>query len=100
MNDAQRLLVVTSLVILGLVLAILMLDWGSQYETAWGTKYYASPTRIFVLYQRQNPRYSLLTDEMGIYTRYGVGGMLLGLIGPLCLFAAAAFVYLGGRKRA
>jgi hypothetical protein len=56
MNDAQRLLVVASLVVLGL----------------------------------------LLTN---IFTQYGVAGVLLGAIAPLCLFAAAALVYLG-RKRA
>jgi hypothetical protein len=56
MNDAQRLLVVASLVVLGLVLT-------------------------------------------NIFTQYGVAGVLLGAIAPLCLFAAAALVYLG-RKRA
>jgi Na+/citrate or Na+/malate symporter len=34
-----------------------------------------------------------------IFTQYGVAGMLLGVTAPLCLFAAAAFVYFGGRKR-
>jgi hypothetical protein len=56
-KDAQRLLVVASLVVLGIVLT-------------------------------------------NIFTQYGLAGVLLGGIAPLCLFGAAAFVHLGGRKRA
>jgi hypothetical protein len=57
MNDAQRLLVVASLVVIAIVLT-------------------------------------------NIFTQYGLAGVLLGAIAPLCLFAAAAFIYFGGRKRA
>jgi hypothetical protein len=92
MTKPQRLLIVASLVVVGLVLAFLMLGWGSQYD-------FLRATRVFVLYERQNVRYRNLSDEMGIYTEYGIVGILLGVIAPLCLFAAAGFVYLGGRKK-
>ena len=92
MNNTQRLLVIASLVVIGLVLAILMLEWSDGYSFG--------ATRVFVFYERPDPQYPNLTDHMGIYTRYGVTGVLLGVIAPLCLLAVATFIALGARRRA
>ena len=40
-----------------------------------------------------------LLARAGLGARYGIAGILLGVIAPLCLFAAAAFVALGTRKQ-
>jgi hypothetical protein len=90
MNNTQRRLVIAALVVIGLVLAFIFLDWGRIA----GVSY----SRILVFYERPNPYFPNLLDPIGIYTRYGVAGILLGVVAPLCLFAAAAFVALGARK--
>jgi hypothetical protein len=90
MNTNQRLLVIVALVVIGLVLAIVMLDWSDQYRFG--------ATKVLVFYERPDAQYRNLTDEMGIYTRYGVAGIVLGVVAPLCLFAVAAFVALGVRR--
>jgi hypothetical protein len=90
MNNTQRMLVIATLVVIGVVLAFLMLGWGSQF----------SETPIFAFYDRPNAKYPNVTEHVGIYTEYGIGGILLGVVAPLCLWAAAAFVYLGRRKKA
>ena len=88
MNDAQRKLLIASLIIVGLVLAYIMLDWRTQ----WGGSF-----SIVVLYEAQNPTYASLVDRWGIYTN-GVIGVLLGVVAPLCLFALAAYMALGARR--
>jgi hypothetical protein len=34
-----------------------------------------------------------------IYTKYGIAGVLLGIVTPLCLFALAAYTALGAKWR-
>jgi hypothetical protein len=89
MNDNQRKLVIGSLVVIGFALAFVMLEWTTQ----WGM----NSTKVWVLYRSPDPRYPTLIDEWGIYTRYGVVGIVLGIVAPLCLFATAAFIALGKR---
>lgn len=90
LNATQRLLVVGALVAIGIVLMVLMLRWGVTY---WNTE-------VFAFYSQPDPRYPGSTQRIGVYTQHGaVTGILLGVVVPLCLFAAAAFVHLGGRKK-
>ena len=90
MNNGQRLLVAAALVVRGLVLAIIVLDWGEIQRLN---------TSILVFYERPDPRYPDFPDPIGISTRYGVVGILLGVVAPLGLWAAAAFVALGAKRR-
>ena len=95
MNHTQRLLVIASLIVIGLVLASVFLDWGDQYQYSFAQ----TAIKIFGFYEGPTPGYRNLTSEYGIYTRYGIAGILLGVVAPLCLFAAAAFVALGMKAR-
>jgi hypothetical protein len=91
-NTSQRLLVIAALVVIGLALAFLILEWGDGRR-------FLGETRILV-YERQNAEHPSLTDYVGLYTRYGgVAGVLLGVIAPLCLFATAAFIALGTKRQ-
>jgi hypothetical protein len=98
MNPAQRLLVIAALVVIGLALAFVFFDWGE------GAFKSLSGDRIAVLVSYHDPakRDSIWGSGYGIYTMKGIPGIILGLIPPLCLFTAAAFVALGTRhgKRA
>jgi hypothetical protein len=91
MNSNQRLLAIAALILIGLALAFLILEWGDGY--GFGV------TRVLVFYERPDPQYHNLTDHMGVYTRYGIMGVLLGVITPICLFTAAAFIALGTKGR-
>lgn len=94
MNYAQRLLVISTLVVIGLVLAFVFLNWG---EGAFSS---LDSNRIAIVVFYQDPqRNSLFGSGYGIYTMKGTAGVILGLIAPLCLFAAAAFVALGMKVR-
>jgi hypothetical protein len=90
MNNTQRWLVVAALVVIGVVLAFLMLEWDDGWRF--------NLTRVLIFYEAQDPRYSNLIDHWGIYTRYGLAGILLGVVAPLCLFAVAGFIALGARR--
>jgi putative tryptophan/tyrosine transport system substrate-binding protein len=63
------------------------------------TPYGSGMTRVLVFYERPDPQYHNLTDHMGVYSRYGIIGVLLGVITPICLFTAAAFIALGTKGR-
>jgi len=92
MNNAQRLVVITALVLIGAVLAWLLLDW----EDGW-----QSGLPVLVFYDAQLPNYQNLTGHYGIYARYGVPpilAILFGAVLPLSLFAVAAFLAFGRRK--
>jgi hypothetical protein len=84
MSDSQRLLVIAALVVIGVVLAFQMLEWSS-----------GGNTRIIVFYEKPYPLYPSVTLYMGIYTKYGLAGILLGVIAPICFFAVAGFIALG-----
>jgi hypothetical protein len=90
MNYAQRLLVIASLVLIGLVLAFAFLNWGEGAFSSLGGD------RIALLVLRED-RGSIIGSGYGLYTTKGIPGVILGLVAPLCLFAAAAFVALGTR---
>ena len=93
MNQAQRLLVVASLVLVGLVLAYVFLSWGEGAFSSMGGDRIA----IYVAYQDPQSRGSWIGSGYGLYTTNGIPGVILGLVAPICLFAAAAFVALGAR---
>jgi hypothetical protein len=79
MNDAQRLVVITALVVIGLILPLLMLEWGSEVGTG-------SPVLIF--YGGRNEYGAFL--HYGIYTSRGIPpilAILFGIVLPLSLFA-------------
>jgi len=92
MTDAQRKLIIASLFVIGLMLASLMLEWGTQWEAD------ASRVPILVFYEAPDPKYSNITNEWGIYTGHGVPGVLLGVIAPLFLFAVGVFIALGSKR--
>jgi hypothetical protein len=85
MTEAQHKVVIASLVLIGLVLAYVMLDWTSQFgHDDW--------TPILIIYETYDPLFHVA--RWGLYTRYGVIGVILGVVVPLCLFAVASYVAL------
>ena len=82
MTDAQKLLV-ASLVLVGIVLAYNMLDWTSQFG-------HADMTPIIIFYGTYDPLGHIA--YWGLYTQYGLTGVILGAVVPLCLFAVAAYM--------
>jgi hypothetical protein len=95
MNYAQRFLVIASLVVIGLVLAFVFLSWGEGAFSSWGGDRIA----IVIFYQDPQHSKSFFGSGYGIYTTKGIAGVMLGLVAPLCLFAAAAFVALGTKAQ-
>jgi hypothetical protein len=82
-NRNQWLLVI---IVIALALPLLFLEWSDGWDSA---------TRILVFYEAPpRPPYDAI-DRWGLYTTFGVAGILLGAIAPICLFMAAAFVWLG-----
>jgi hypothetical protein len=55
--------------------------------------------RIAILVLSGQDKDSIMGPGYGLYTKKGIYGILFGLIAPLFLFAGAAFVALGARKR-
>src|SRR5262249_40610663 len=87
MNSTQGLLVVASLLVIGLVLAIV---YGLVLAIIeWARVSLIADTKPILMVDRY----------IGLSARYGIAGIPLGVIAPLCLFAAAAFVALGTRKQ-
>jgi hypothetical protein len=89
-NNAQRLLVIATLMVISLVLAFVFLNWGEGAFSSLGGD------RIAILVLRED-RNSVFGSGYGLYTTKGIPGVILGLVAPLCLLAAAAFVALGVR---
>jgi hypothetical protein len=83
MNSAQRWLVLASLVGIGVVLPFILLEW---LPASW-----AYPAGVKIL--------TLPPAHLALYATNGIPGFLLGVIVPLCLFAAAAFIALGTKPR-
>src|ERR1700724_2300244 len=86
MNNAQRLLVIIALIVIGVVLAGLTLHWGSDCSGC---------RSILIFYEKPNPRYRELTDKIGIYSPNQIHpllAILFGVVLPLCLFTTAGFL--------
>ena len=84
-------MVIATLVVIGMALAFLVLQWSDNF---------GGGDPVFIFYKR--PYSTIITEHWGIYTRYGHSrliGILLGIIAPLLLFAAAAFIALGAKWR-
>ena len=92
MSQSQHNLVVAALVAIALALAFLLLQWSDQYDGR-------DLTKIVVFYTSPKPGYSPLKSDWGIYTSFGLIGILLGVIIPLCLISLAAYVALGKTLR-
>jgi hypothetical protein len=86
MNASQRLLLIAALVAIGLVLAFVTLDWNEGWRGG---------TKVFVFYEKP---LGMTSQQWGLYTQFGVGGIILGVATPLCLFAMAAFIALGTKR--
>jgi hypothetical protein len=89
MNNAQRLLVIIALCLIGLVLAIFLLRWGSG---CWDCQ------SILIFYERPHPRYTNWTDKIGLYSASQISpllAILFGVVLPLCLFTASGFLAFG-----
>jgi hypothetical protein len=84
MNSAQRLLVITSLVVIGLVLAFVFLDFGEGAFNSLGGDRIA----LIVLYKDPTQQSSWFGSGYGLYTLKGIPGVMLGVVLPLCLFAS------------
>ena len=91
MNDAQRILVIGLLTLSGAAMAYIFLNSG---EGA-----FSRGNRIAILVLSGYGEDSMTGPGYGLYTKKGIPGVLFGLIAPICLFAGAAFVALGARKR-
>jgi hypothetical protein len=79
MNHGQRLQVIVALVVIGAILSFIMLDWQDGWR-------YGSQ-QVLVFYEGRSPG-----QRTGLYTRYGVMGIMLGVVVALCLSATAAFI--------
>lgn len=93
MNHAQRLLVIAVLIAIGFTLAFIFLDLG------YGAYTIAGSGQIAILTLSSDAT-SQFRNGYGLYTQLGIPGVLLGLITPICLFAAAAFVALAPKAKA
>jgi hypothetical protein len=93
MNDNQRMSVVTSLVIIGLALLFLMVEWGDGSGIRFGT-------RIITFYtETASGVYGAqYVKHIGLCIRNGIPGILLGMVVPLGLWAVAAYIALGSKK--
>ena len=75
MNYAQRLLVIVSLVVIGVVLAFVFLSWGEGAFSSLGGD------RIAILVLRED-RKSLFGSGYGFYTTNGISGVILWIDRP------------------
>jgi hypothetical protein len=90
MTDVQRKMVCAALVAVGLVLAFLMLHVGRGG--------YLGNRPILILFEYPDPETPFLIEQWGLFTAIyvnKVSAILLGIVVPLGLFAAAAYVALG-----
>lgn len=93
MNHAQRLLIIVLLIFIGALLAFVFLDFG---EGAFSN---LAGNRIAILVLREGDKNSFIGSGYGLYTTFGIAGILLGLVTPICLFAVATFISLGASRR-
>ena len=91
MNDAQRILVVGVLLMVGATMAFVFLNFGQGA--------FSREDHIAILVLSGQDKDFIIGPGYGLYTKKGIPGVLFGLIVPVCLFAGAAFVVLGARKR-
>jgi hypothetical protein len=87
MNNNQRIAIAFSLVIIGLMLFYVMVQWGNGYlGLPHSTLLYSSGY------------YDTSGTPIGLYIRYGIPGILLGIATPLGLWMVALYVALGWKK--
>ena len=99
--------VASSIVVIGLILAILAMEWGARPPRDQGIS-------ILTLYETNKagqlppnvppppPGFVVIGEQLrhGFFVRreWGPGALLWGLFFPLCLAVAAGFIALGGKK--
>jgi hypothetical protein len=76
MTNAQYKWVIALLVMIGLALVDINLDWAHRFG-------YGDWTPSLILFR---------IGSAAVYTEYGLKGVILGVIVPLCLFAVAAYM--------
>jgi hypothetical protein len=76
MTNAQYKWVIALLVMIGLALAYINLDWTHKFG-------YGAWTPSLILFR---------IGSGAVYTEYGLKGVILGVVVPLCLFAMAAYM--------
>ena len=84
MTDDQLKVIIGSLVAIGIVLPLVMLNFGNYspfHQTG------------IISFASQGTMYG--SSYWGIYTSHGLMGVVLGVIVPLCLLAGAAFLWFG-----
>lgn len=91
MSDAQRILVVGLLLMVGATMVFSFLNFGQGA--------FSRGDRIAILVLSGQDKDSIMGPGYGLYTKKGIPGVLFGLIAPICLFLVAVFVALGARKR-
>jgi hypothetical protein len=98
MNNNQRIAIVVSLIIIGLVLSYAMVSYGDGRRTPFGIQIFSfypdwipyEPAATFL--ERE------ATARQAFYVRGGIPGILLGLVVPLSLWATAAYIALGSAR--
>jgi hypothetical protein len=99
MNDIQRVWLVGSLVVIGLVLAVTAFEWRS--DGGIGFTFYTVPPPPIEHPRTASGRFDIpfgpTQKEYGIYVRrrWGPAAVAWGGFVPICLFAVAGFVALG-----
>ena len=86
MNDVQRIFLVGLLMIIAASMAYFFLNFG------YGA--FSRGNRIAILVLSGHGEDSATGPGYGLYTKKGIPGVFFGLIAPIFLFAAAAFVAL------
>jgi hypothetical protein len=92
LNNTQRLIIVVGLLLIASALALVFLRFGYVYE-------YTNCFRLFILNER-TASFSGINDEWGLLARGGELGVLLGIVAPIALSTAAAFIHYGKPKPA
>src|SRR6185295_10320490 len=93
----EFLVLAIALVVIGAALPFAVLQWDDRARVT----YERGTIPIFIVSEtpdRQSPHISNQTTRHGIYTHQGIPGVLLGVVLPLCLLAAAALVGVSGWK--
>jgi hypothetical protein len=85
MNAEQKKIVVYALYGLSLLLLLVFWRLGTQYD-------YSKSLLILKLGEREAPSYLLPNGSYGLRLRMGGAGVLCGLILPVVLAGAAAFI--------
>lgn len=91
MNADQRKIVIWTLVGLSVLLVLVFWRIGTQYQ-------YGGSVLVWKTGETESPYYTIPAGEIGLRIRMGTVGVLCGLILPVVMAAAAAFLAKADRK--